>query len=252
MRTFTLSDFLDTLFYTVAAWFFALGILRYFRVGTGVAIAFCSLVAAAVGIVSALLLLGARNKKRTGKREKEEREKLLLHLALEKEERVRALLSEAFLAEKKNAVCEKDTLRVDGTLVVPLFTMQPLSADRIAELLKRVGEEDFLIACNALSPEAEKLLLGFGKKAMRGEEVYALLSKTGCIPEKLICGELPRKTPKQKLQRSFSKKNARPFFVSGLLLLFMSLFTVFPLYYLIAGSVLLFTSVFVRAFGYAG
>lgn len=107
------------------------------------------------------------------------------------------------------------------------------------------------MVCNALTPEAEKLLLSFGRQAICADEIFALFERTQTTPSPLICGAIPRVTAKQKLRRSFSKKNARPFFVSGLLLLIMSLFTFFPIYYLVTGSILLVSAVCIRAFGYA-
>lgn len=251
MKRIFLPDVLDTLFYTVAAWFLALGLLRYFRIPTGISLAVCTLLSVAVGLCSALLLSRSRTKKRLTKEEREERDRLLLHLALEKEERVRSSLLQAFLADGKRANCEEEGIRTEDALVLPLFTMQPLSADSAALLLRRHGSEEFTLACNSLTPEAEKLLFSFGKKTLRGDEVYALFKRTGTIPSPLICGELPRRSARETVRRAFSKQNARPFFVSGLLLLWMSLFSFFPLYYLISGSVLLAVSVFVRAIGYA-
>ena len=241
----------DALFYGVCVGLLALGLLRYFRVPLGAAIALSVGFALATGCILLTIFYAKRKKKLFTKREREEREALMLHLALEKEERVRAALLKALLADGKEAHCREEGVEADEMLLIPLFTMQPLSADDVARLLKRHGNAPFTIACNALTAEAEKLLLSFGRKAMCADEVYSLFSRTDAMPSPLICGEIPRKTAKQKLRRAFSKENARPFFVCGALLLVMSLFTLFPAYYLITGSILLFSSVLIRAFGYA-
>ncbi len=241
----------DALFYAVCAGLLSLGFLRYFRVPLGASIALAVGFALATGCILLTVFYSKRKKKLFTKKEQEEREALMLHFALEKEERVRAALLEALLADGKEAHCREEGVEADGKLIVPLFTMQPLSADDVARLLKRHGNAPFTVACNALTPEAEKLLLSFGREAMRADEIYALFARTDTMPSPLICGEIPRKTAKQKLRRAFSKENARPFFVSGALLLLMSLFTLFPAYYLITGSILLFSSVLIRAFGYA-
>ena len=55
-----------------------------------------------------------------------------------------------------------------------------------------------------------------------------------------------------RLRAVFSKRNARPFFVSGLLLLVMSLFVIYPVYYLVVGSALMIAAIVVRAVGDAG
>ncbi len=241
----------DAIFYGVCMGLFALGLLRYFRVPLAAAIALSAGFFLATGCILLTAFYAKRKKKLFTKKERQEREALMLHLALEKEERVRAALLQALLADGKEAHCSEEGVEADGKLIIPLFTMQPVSADDIARLLRRHGETPFTVACNALTPEAEKLLLSFGRDTLRADEVYALFTRTGTTPSPLICGEIPRKTGKQKLRRTFAKGNARPFFVSGALLLVMSLFTFFPTYYLITGSILLFSSVMIRAFGYA-
>ncbi len=251
MKRFSLADVLDVLFYSLSACFIAFGVLRYFRLKVWLCLLFALLFAAVTCAGTALLLSGNRRKKINGKREKEERDALLLHLALEREERVRAELLTALVAAGRAANLRDDVLEEEGVLLVPLFTMEPLSADAVAVLLKKYGETPFTVACSEVSPEAERLLFRFGKGVMKGDAVYSLFASTSTFPDPLICGQLPKRSVKANLRRSFSKKNARPFFVSGLLLLVMSLFTLFPLYYLITGCVLLVTAVLVRAVGFS-
>ena len=175
----------------------------------------------------------------------------MLHLALEKEERVRAALVTAFLADQKEAHCQDDVLLVGDALCVPRFTMQPLSADETARILRAYGREKLTILCNALTPEAEKLAASFGVRVMRKDDIFALFTRTETTPSPLILAELPRKSIKRTFRRIVSKKSARPFFVSGILLLIMSLFTFFPIYYLISGCVLTSLAILVRFFGFS-
>ena len=161
MKKFDLPLVTDTLFYTAAAWLVLVGIFRWLRMQTWVCFTAATLLALALGVIL-FFLLGAKHRKRAlGKKQRENREKLMLHLALERDERVRAALLEALLADGQNAHCERDALAVDGTPLIPIFTMQPVSADAVAHLLKEYGEQPFRIACNALTPEAEKLLCAF-------------------------------------------------------------------------------------------
>lgn len=241
----------DVLFYTACFWLFALAILRYFRMNLAIAALIAGLIALAVGLTVFLISYGTHRKRTLTKRAREERDALMLHFALEKSERVRAALVEAYCAAGKQAHCSENEITVNGETAIPLFTMQPVSADAVAHLLREHGEKPFVLLCNELSPEAEKLLASFGRKFIKGDEIYTLFSETDTTPSPLICGEIPRKTAKTKLKRAFGKQNARPFFMCGILLLFMSLFTLFPFYYLITGSVLLLCAVSVRLLGYA-
>ena len=251
MKKFSFALAADVLFYSVAAWFLTVGVLRYYRADTWVCMTAATLVALAVGCAVFLLLSAKRDKRLLGKKERETRDALMLHLALEKDERVRALLLEALLKDGQTAHCEGDAIALDGAPLIPLYTMEPLSADAVARLLKTYGGASFTLACNALTPDAEKLLSSFGRKAMKADETYDLFARTECVPEKMICGDIPRRTAKVRLRTAFAKRNAHPFFVSGLLLLIMSLFVIYPVYYLVSGSILMITAIVVRAVGYA-
>ena len=250
LKQFDLPLTLDTLFYAVAVFFLSFAVMRYYRV-TFVVAAVCALLfGAAVGILFCALVGMRRKKRALTKREREEMDALMLHLALEKPERVRALLLSAFLTDGQDARLDEDDLVCENEHVVPAFSLEPLSADAAAEILRRLGNEPFVVACKSLTPEAEKLLLSFGKSAKTCGEIYGLFMRTNGLPDPLICGNLPKRTPKMRLRATFSKQNARPFFVSGLLLLIMSLFVIFPLYYLIMGVILMITAIFVRTLGF--
>ena len=55
---------------------------------------------------------------------------------------------------------------------------------------------------------------------------------------------------KKRLRAWFAKSNSRRFLLGGTLILLTSLITPFPLYYIILGSALVLSAVFVRIFGY--
>lgn len=249
MLRFSLADALDILFYTACTWLLSFGVLRFLGIPLPFSVLVSVLFALAALTASSFLILRGRRKKLRGKREREARDALLLHLALEKEERVRAEILKALLADGQEAELCGDGLLSNGTILLPKFTMEPLSADMVASFLREYGEKPFCVLCNSLSEAAEKLLSSFGKKAMKGDEVYALFARTNAAPSPLICSKLPRRTAKTRIRSAFSRGNARPFFLSGALLLVMSLFVLFPVYYLVTGGVLVVTSVFVRLIG---
>lgn len=240
----------DTIFYTAASWFAAVGILRWLRAPTAICFAAATLIACSVGGIAFFLLYRRGAKRFLGKKKQEQLQALMLHLTLESDDNIKELLEKAFSADGRD-IAKAETLVVDDKPLIPLFTMQPLSADTVALLLKQYKRQPFLLACNRLSPEAERLLASFAREWMDGEEVYDLLSRTQTIPGCMICGEIERKNLRSRLQRMVSKKNAYPFFVSGAGLLVMSLFVLFPAYYLISGCLLLLASVLTRAFGHA-
>lgn len=239
----------DVAFYTASAFLLAVGILRYLRLPAAVVFGASIPLALAAGTAAFFLIYGSHRKKLLTKAQKKRRDDLMLHLTLERDDRVRELFLRALQADEKRAERSEDGVSADGKPCAFLFTMQPCSADAAAALLKRYGEQPFALFCNALTPEAEKLMRDFGREIVAADAVFSLLERTGCIPERLILSELPRPKLKARLKRTFSKRNARPFFVSGSLLIAMSLFVLFPLYYLVSGSVLLAVSLLVRCFG---
>lgn len=251
MRKINFPMISDALFYGFCAFALSVSILRYFRIPLSLALVAGCVIALCVGTLTLLLLLGKMRKKLLTKKEREARDALMLHLALEKPERVRALLLEAFLEDGKEANCFQEELSIEQTPCVPVFRLEPVPADDIAKLVRRFGTQKFTLLCKDVSQEAEKLLQSFGIKKMDADEIYDLFSRTDKYPKDLICGEVPKKSAKLKLKRAFSKSNARPFFVSAMFLLLMSLFTLFPVYYIISGSVLLFCAIAVRLLGYA-
>ena len=240
----------DVAFYGIAVWFLAIGILRYYRMGLALAAIIASLVALAFAGIILIVALHSHHRRRLNKREAAAQEALFLHLALEKEERVLTAFETAFRADGKAVTLHDNALLIEDTMCVPRFTLQPLSADETAHVIRAFGRDKLTILCNALTPEAEKLAASFGVKVMRKNEIYKLFTRTETTPDPLILAELPRKNIRRTLRRIVSKKSARPFFTSGVLLLIMSLFTFFPVYYIVSGSILLFCAICVRLLGY--
>lgn len=251
MRNIDFPLIFDMTFYAVGTWFLFVGVLRFARVPLAITVIAATLVALAVACAAFLLIHGRHKKRALTKEENKRMQALLLHLALDKEENVRLALLAAFNADGKSAHCAGGKLTVDGENVAVHFTMQPLSADDAAVLLKEYGQDPFLLVCNELSPEAERLLASFARKTMKGREVFDLFERTGMTPDPLILGDVKRLEMKDRVRRALNKRNARPIFFSAIALLAMSLFTFFPIYYLVTGSVLLLASVLVRTFGYA-
>ena len=238
MKKIDLPLWSDTVFFFACCWILSLCILRYYRITMWLAVALCSLISLLLGAGFFFLLYRSRKKKFLLKRDIEEKEKLMLHLALSSAE--------------ANEKLFKPLLQEEERTTFLLFSMQPLSADTVAEKIKNMkGEEEFCIFCNTLSPEARQLCEAFTLPVTEGNEVYIKLKDKKLLPEKYICGEKKRRSVKEKLKIGFCKKNSRSFFVSGAALLILSLFSFFPLYYVIGGSILVLTALIVRIFGYA-
>lgn len=233
----------DAVFYAACTFLPILCILRYFGAPVWLSILAAGALAICVGLAVFLLESRTRGKRLLSARQARERDALLLHLALAPARETEELLRRALKKEQRSAQTSGQTPANDAAIEF-LFTLEPLSADRLASLIRARGEQ-FTLFCSELSPAAEKLTKTFPITVIRGDEVYRLLSETGELPERLL-GTTPRPSRRERLRTLFTRNSAKPFFVSGALLLLMSLFTIFPVYYLVTGSLLLLLSVGLR------
>lgn len=238
----------DAIFYAACPSLLLFCILRYERVPVAASAAIAALVLLGIAAALYLILEHRKGNRLNSRREEEEMQALMLHFTLEQPARVREQLQHALQAAGKEAQEEGEGLRMDGKLYLPAFSLDPLSADSLAAHLRAYGQE-LALFCNTLSPQAETLCRRFSVTEMRGTEIYRLLKDTENIPAPLLCGELPTRSRRERLHIALSRKNARPFFISGFLLLIMSLFVLYPVYYLWTGGILLVLSVVIRIFG---
>mgnify|MGYP001851936639 FL=1 len=235
----------DTIFYAVCAFLLGFCVLRFWGVSAPLAALDCALLALAVGTGVFFLERHSRRKKYLSAKQRAECDALLMHLSLSPPEKKAELLASALSKEGRKTEREGSSLCVDGKAAELLFCMEPASADELARAIGRRGG-DFILYCNRLSDTAESLLKRFPVEAVRGEEVYDLLRRTDSIPKELLGSVGAKTSHREKLRAVFQKSSARPFFLSGAMLLIMSLFTLFPVYYLATGSVLLLLSVVLR------
>ena len=233
----------DAIFYAACTFLPILCILRYFGAHVWLSILAAGVLAICVGLAVFLLESRTRGKRLLSARQARERDALLFHLALAPPGETEELLRRAHKKEQQTEQTSGQTPANDAAIEF-LFTLEPLSADRLASLIRARGEQ-FTLFCSKLSPAAEKLTKTFPITVIRGDEVYRLLTETGELPERFL-GTTPRPSRRERLRTLFTRNSAKPFFVSGALLLLMSLFTIFPVYYLAAGSLLLLLSVGLR------
>lgn len=233
----------DAIFYAACTFLPILCILRYFGAPVWLSILAAGALAACVGLAVFLLESRTRGKRLLSARQARERDALLFHLALAPPEETEELLRRAHKKAQQTEQTSGQTPANDAAIEF-LFTLEPLSADRLASLIRTRGER-FTLFCSELSPAAEKLTKTFPITVIRRDEVYRMLNETGELPERFL-GTTPRPSRRERLRTLFTRNSAKPFFVSGALLLLMSLFTIFPVYYLTAGSLLLLLSIGLR------
>lgn len=95
----------------------------------------------------------------------------------------------------------------------------------------------------------KKLAAAFGVTLKDAAEVYTLVKESGCMPEALISPPEQKRGFRAKLAFRVRRSAWRGYLFSGAFLLLFSLFTIFPVYYVVSGGVLLAIAAAVRFFG---
>ena len=174
----------DAVFYAACTFLPILCILRYFGAPVWLSILAAGALAVCVGLAVFLLETRTRGKRLLSARQARERDALLLHLALAPARETEELLRRARKKEQRSAQTSGQPPANDSAVEF-LFTLEPLSADRLASLIRARGKQ-FTLFCSELSPAAEKLTKTFPITVIRGDEVYRLLTEpTGTPPRPL-------------------------------------------------------------------
>lgn len=239
----------DTLFAFIVGFLLSLIIIRYYAFPLWACLTVSTVCALAFAFIVFLALKARLEDKYLLAKDEELKNKLLLHLALDQAENNRRLFAKLLKAENF-AVQRKDgTLIVDDECIFLEFTMEPLSADEIARIIKRPWIGNKTIYCNDLSSDARKLCNDFRIKVIPARELFLRLKEQELLPKTFLCPTLPKRTLKEKCYSFFRKSLARPYFLSGIGILALSFFTPYRTYYLISGCFLLVLSLTLRLFG---
>ena len=128
------------------------------------------------------------------------------------------------------------------------FRFEKMTADELSETIRKECGQKTVFA-NGFTEEAKQLAAAFGVTLKDAADVYLLAKKTGLLPEKLIEPPLKPSGLKAKLALRLRREAWKGYCFSGCFLLLFSLMTVFPLYYILSGGILLMIAVLIRFFG---
>ena len=128
------------------------------------------------------------------------------------------------------------------------FQFEAVTADELSPVIRAEGGQKTVLGA-AFTDEAQKLAQAFGVTLKSAADVYTLVKDSGCMPEKLITPPDQRGGFRVKLSFRVRKSAWRGYLFSGVFLLLFSLFTVFPVYYVVSGGILLAVAATVRFFG---
>lgn len=244
------SDVIFTFFF---AWLLALCIFRYVQVSLPLAL----LLSGLCGLLSACALgafLQSKFQKYFLKRSDAAlKDKLSLHLALLSDQAKTDLFCQAFtVRDGENSVKKCSNLRLQTTDCVYFLRLRfsPVTADDVATITRVKTPRKKVLLCLQIDESALALCHSFEIEVQTAEWTFLLLKQTNCLPLNYL-GDFPQaRKQKRRLHLCFSKKNAKRFLWSAILILLLSFFTPFSYYYLTFGFLLLLAALFIRIFGY--
>lgn len=249
MKKFDLPLWADTFFIFCIGFLFFFCVFRFYTGTLWGALSAAAAAAAALTFLLHLFLKKRRSRKYAAAADKLEVQKLSFHLAMDAPENNLRRIAEALAAQSgKDAKTEDGRILSDGKEYFLLFRLEPATADELAAIVRRGGGEKAAMA-SAFTKDAEKLALSFGIELCGAEKVYALLKETDKLPETYIMGNQIRRSLKNGIRLRLSRKSWRGYLLAGASLLLFSLISIFPVYYIAAGGLLLAAAVLVRIFG---
>ncbi len=242
--------FSDIIFTFFLSSLFTLCVFRYLRLSLSSALILsvvCGLLAA--GAVGALL----QSKRKTlflKKSDEREKERLLTHLSLISDEEKTKYFQKAF-SKLGASVRRSGALRLfsDDAFYFLRFHFAPVTADEVANAARWKTAKTKRLLCSEIEENAASLCKQLGIELWTGEKIYAALKENGALPTEYRGKENAQTKGNRKAWIRFPKRNAKAFSSGGALLLVSSLFTPFPYYYLVFGSLLLLSSIIIRIFG---
>lgn len=155
-----------------------------------------------------------------------------------------------FQKNNYNVTKQQTTLKLDNNIIVPYFNFE-MTTNEFLSIFKtnKVDDCKLIILTNKISSELNSFLTNFDLSNIKFvcyNDVYTKLIQTsGIIPKTTIkATEVKKLTILKVCQYAFNKKNTKSYFLSGVLVMFSSLFYKYGLYYQIVGTMLFALSLY--------
>jgi hypothetical protein len=237
----------DTLFAALCSFLLFFTLVRYYTKNAAIALTFAIFAFFIFGALAFMYISGRQQKKLLSVGEEKEKNNLSLYLKFADKGLILQIFSKALQGkiDGGSVVC-------DDTVYYFNFSLTPLSLDDIAGVIADKQGKNKILLCNKISGDAMQFACDFQVKIMCAEEVYSLLKKADLLPESYDYIPLSKPNILKKITSRLNRKRCAPLFWCGFSLLFFSFFTFFPLYYIIAGSIVLALSAICLIFGKRG
>lgn len=136
----------------------------------------------------------------------------------------------------------------DGKIYVARFEPSALTPNEMYEALAFDSSLKKVVACNEATDEAIAFAKRAGADIMTADEIFDKLEATGTLPESHLKDDA-KPAFKDRLKGAIRRANAGRLFWCGLWLTAFSYFTFFPVYYIVAGGLMLIFAAVCLVFG---
>ena len=248
MKKINLAVISDVLFFTLCAFLIGFIALRYFFKSIVWAIVISAFIAVGVCLLSLHLTIKRREKLIATTIGEGERKLLAIHLSTLAPEK----LIPIFLNALDGTYAVDNAIEDEKNQYRFCFKLTPLTCDDIALFIKGRGEKQLVILCCSVTPEGVSFAKDFSVSLKCMGEIYPLLRDKKLLPESYPFSSSIKKGALKKVKARFNRRLCPSLFFSGLFLLIYSLFSFYPIWYIVTGSVLLTLSAVCLFFGDGG
>ncbi len=136
---------------------------------------------------------------------------------------------------------DKIFLEEQNTYIVWLYKQEKLISTDVIDIIKKLkNEQKIIVFCNEISLECTALIKNCHLKVKTVEisQFYTLLKKYSLLPEITITSQTKSKVL-DTFKSIFNKKKAKPFIISGAVIMFSSSLLYNPILYIFIGSFLM-------------
>lgn len=170
------------------------------------------------------------------------------YLCLLKPKNLLNLIENLCKASEKEYTIKDDIIYLaNDTIIVSRFTIEQISQDYIISLHKTY-DKSIILFCRDISHDATILIKKhkLNIHPITSSELYYILEKYNLLPN--IKNEKLAVPIKEKLKGIFNRKKCKGFILSGLILLGLSSFIGYPIYYIVIGTILLLIGIYLYFF----
>ena len=234
----------DSILAAICTFVLLFTVIRYYTKNIALGLATGIAMAVLCGILTFVRLHSKRGKALAAGKKLKRRQAFKLYLCTADADATNKLIADV----TGGAITERG-ITTEDRIYITLFTPMPLSSNEICRAAAANSGLKKTIVCN----EADDDAIQFAKAAdiglMFSDEIFEKLDRTDSLPGLNVAGVGTGARIRQKLKGAIKRSNAIKLFWCGVWLTAFSYFTFFPVYYIVAGGLILILAAVCLIFG---